>query len=64
MSDAAASPPAPRSPPRPCRWRPPPRWTRATRSGGLLLGVALVVAMILIAAFAAKVAPYDPDART
>ncbi|WP_406853883.1 ABC transporter permease [Alsobacter sp. KACC 23698] len=63
MSDAAASPPAAPAPlaPAPVSLAAPSAWTRATRSGGLLLGVVLVAAMILIAAFAAKVAPYDPD---
>ena len=41
----------------------PSAWKRAIRSGGLVVGVALVVAMVLIALFAPWVAPYDPDAQ-
>lgn len=41
----------------------PSAWQRATRSGGLVLGLALVVAMICTALFAPLIAPYDPDAQ-
>ena len=41
----------------------PSAWKRAIRSGGLVVGVALVVAMVLIALFAPLIAPYDPDAQ-
>jgi peptide/nickel transport system permease protein len=41
----------------------PSSWRRATRSGGLVAGLALVVAMVLAALLAPWVAPYDPDAQ-
>ena len=41
----------------------PSAWSRATRSGGLVIGVVLVSALIAIAALAPWVAPYDPDAQ-
>jgi peptide/nickel transport system permease protein len=41
----------------------PSGWRRATRSGGLLAGLALVVAMVLVAILAPWTAPYDPDAQ-
>ena len=41
----------------------PSAWSRATRSGGLVIGVVLVAALIAIAALAPWVAPYDPDAQ-
>jgi peptide/nickel transport system permease protein len=39
----------------------PSAWKRATRSGGLVIGVALTLAMVLVALFAPWIAPYDPD---
>lgn len=39
----------------------PSAFKRATRSGGLVIGVVIVVALILIAAAAPWIAPYDPD---
>jgi peptide/nickel transport system permease protein len=39
----------------------PSAWKRATRSGGLVVGVALTLAMVLVALFAPWIAPYDPD---
>jgi len=41
----------------------PSAWSRATRSGGLIIGLVLVVALVAIAALAPWVAPYDPDAQ-
>ena len=41
----------------------PSVWKRAIRSGGLVIGIALVVAMIVIALLAPWIAPYDPDAQ-
>ncbi|HEX8665020.1 MAG TPA: ABC transporter permease [Beijerinckiaceae bacterium] len=39
----------------------PSAWKRATRSGGLAVGVVLVAAMVLVALLAPWIAPYDPD---
>jgi peptide/nickel transport system permease protein len=39
----------------------PSAWKRATRSGGLVVGVALTLAMVLVALLAPWIAPYDPD---
>jgi peptide/nickel transport system permease protein len=39
----------------------PSAWRRATRSGGLAVGVVLVVAMVLVALLAPWISPYDPD---
>ncbi|HEX5868565.1 MAG TPA: ABC transporter permease [Beijerinckiaceae bacterium] len=39
----------------------PSAWQRATRSGGLAVGVVLVVAMVLVALLAPWISPYDPD---
>lgn len=39
----------------------PSAWKRATRSGGLAVGLFMVVAMLAIAIFAPWVAPYDPN---
>jgi peptide/nickel transport system permease protein len=39
----------------------PSAWRRATRSGGLAIGVVLVVAMVLVALLAPWISPYDPD---
>jgi peptide/nickel transport system permease protein len=41
----------------------PSSWRRATRSGGLVAGLVLVAAMVLIALLAPWIAPYDPDAQ-
>ena len=41
----------------------PSAWKRATRSGGLAVGLVLVVAIALVALLAPWVAPYDPDAQ-
>jgi peptide/nickel transport system permease protein len=41
----------------------PSAWQRATRSGGLIIGLVIVVAMILTAALAPWIAPYDPNAQ-
>ncbi len=41
----------------------PSAWKRALRSGGLVVGIALVVAMVMIALLAPWIAPYDPDAQ-
>ncbi|PSC04150.1 ABC transporter permease [Alsobacter soli] len=59
MSDAAAPAPAPAK----VSLAAPSAWRRATRSGGLVVGLLLVIGMILVAAFAPQVAPYDPDAQ-
>ena len=39
----------------------PSAWHRATRSGGLAVGVVLVVVMVLVALLAPWISPYDPD---
>ena len=39
----------------------PSAWKRATRSGGLVIGIVLVIAMVMIAIFAPWIAPFDPD---
>ena len=39
----------------------PSAWKRATRSGGLAVGLFMVLAMLAIAIFAPWVAPYDPN---
>ncbi|HKG85373.1 MAG TPA: ABC transporter permease [Beijerinckiaceae bacterium] len=39
----------------------PSAWKRATRSGGLVIGIVLVMAMVLIAICAPWIAPFDPD---
>ena len=39
----------------------PSAWKRATRSGGLVIGLVLAVAMVLIAIAAPWLAPYDPN---
>jgi len=39
----------------------PSAWKRATRSGGLVVGLVLAVAMVLIAIAAPWIAPYDPN---
>ena len=39
----------------------PSAWKRATRSGGLVIGIVLVIAMVLIAICAPWIAPFDPD---
>ena len=39
----------------------PSAWQRATRSGGLAVGVVLVVAMVLVALLAPWISSYDPD---
>jgi peptide/nickel transport system permease protein len=41
----------------------PSAWKRATRSGGLVLGLAVVAAMTLAALLAPWISPYDPDAQ-
>lgn len=38
-------------------------WRRATRSGGLVLGLVIVLGMIAVALAAPLIAPYDPDAQ-
>jgi peptide/nickel transport system permease protein len=40
---------------------PPSAWKRATRSGGLVVGLALAVTMVLIALAAPWIAPFDPN---
>jgi peptide/nickel transport system permease protein len=39
----------------------PSAWKRATRSGGLVIGLAIAVAMVLIAIAAPWLAPFDPN---
>jgi peptide/nickel transport system permease protein len=39
----------------------PSAWNRATRSGGLAIGLALVAVMVLVALLAPWISPYDPD---
>ena len=39
----------------------PSAWKRATRSGGLVVGLALTVAMVVIALAAPWIAPFDPN---
>lgn len=39
----------------------PPAWKRATRSGGLVVGLALAVTMVVIALAAPWIAPFDPN---
>jgi peptide/nickel transport system permease protein len=39
----------------------PSAWQRATRSPGLVLGLVIVIAIILLAVFAPWIAPHDPD---
>jgi peptide/nickel transport system permease protein len=39
----------------------PSAWKRATRSGGLVVGLALAVTMVLIALAAPWIAPFDPN---
>lgn len=39
----------------------PTAWQRARRSPGLVIGLVMVVAMVLVAVFAPWLAPYDPD---
>ncbi len=39
----------------------PSAWKRATRSGGLAVGLVLAVAMVVIAIAAPWIAPYDPN---
>ena len=39
----------------------PSAWKRATRSGGLVIGIVLVIALVLIAICAPWIAPFDPD---
>jgi len=39
----------------------PTAWKRATRSGGLLIGLALALAMVVVALAAPWIAPYDPN---
>ncbi len=41
----------------------PSAWQRAARSGGLAIGLVMVVAMLASAIFAPLVAPYDPDTQ-
>ena len=40
---------------------PPSAWQRATRSGGLAVGLVLAVAMVVIAIAAPWIAPFDPN---
>ena len=56
MSAVAASAPA-----APVAIAAPSAWKRATRSGGLVIGIVLVIAMVMIAIFAPWIAPFDPD---
>jgi peptide/nickel transport system permease protein len=39
----------------------PSAWKRATRSGGLVIGLAIAVAMVIIAIAAPWLAPFDPN---
>ena len=39
----------------------PSAWRRATRSGGLAIGLVLVAAMVLVAVLAPWISPFDPD---
>ena len=55
MSAAAAAPPPSAA------IAPPSAWRRATRSGGLAVGLVLVAAMVLVALLAPWLAPFDPD---
>lgn len=41
----------------------PSAWRRATRSGGLAIGLVLVAVIALLAIFAPWISPYDPDAQ-
>jgi peptide/nickel transport system permease protein len=41
----------------------PSAWQRATRSGGLAIGLVLALAMVLVALAAPWLAPYDPNAQ-
>jgi len=41
----------------------PSAWRRATRSGGLAIGLVLVAVIALLAVFAPWISPYDPDAQ-
>ena len=41
----------------------PSAWRRATRSGGLAIGLVLALAMVLMALVAPWIAPYDPNAQ-
>jgi len=41
----------------------PSAWQRATRSGGLAIGLVLALAMVAIALAAPWLAPYDPNAQ-
>jgi peptide/nickel transport system permease protein len=41
----------------------PSAWQRATRSGGLAVGLVLALAMVLVALAAPWLAPYDPNAQ-
>ena len=41
----------------------PTAWQRATRSGGLAIGLVLVLAMVAMALAAPWLAPYDPNAQ-
>ncbi|MBV9889483.1 MAG: ABC transporter permease, partial [Rhizobacter sp.] len=41
----------------------PSAWQRATRSGGLAIGLALALAMVVMAIAAPWLAPYDPNAQ-
>ena len=41
----------------------PSAWRRATRSGGLAIGLVLALAMVLMALVAPWIAPFDPNAQ-
>jgi peptide/nickel transport system permease protein len=41
----------------------PTAWQRATRSGGLAVGLVLALAMVAMALAAPWLAPYDPNAQ-
>jgi peptide/nickel transport system permease protein len=43
--------------------KPRPQWRRRLRNRNLIIGVAMVVALVLIAAFAPVIAPYKPQAQ-